>query len=216
MSIIFSKANIIFMLNGLGLTVFISVVTILLSLILGTVLAIIRNYAKGPWLPLAKAVGAYIEFFRCTPNILWIFFFRFTIPGDVLVKEIFAFTLFTSAVMAEIIRGGLNGVPKGQFESAHAQGFHFSHMMIYIILPQTYKKIIPSTLSQMITVIKDTAYLKAVDVAELSRNTDIVMGRAVTAAEIMSLFAFLAAVYFIICFALSVSVRAYQKRITVT
>ena len=214
MNIVFNQANLFFMLDGLKLTLIISVVTILLSLVIGTLLAIVRNYARGPLLPLAKIVGAYIEFFRCTPNILWIFFFRFTIPGNVLGKEIFAFTLFTSAVMAEIIRGGLNGIPKGQFESARSQGFHFPAMMMHIILPQTYKKIIPSTLSQMITVIKDTAYLKAVDIAELSRNTDIVMGKAVTAAEIMSLFAFLAAVYFVICFILSVTVRAYQKRVT--
>lgn len=215
MSELFSKTNVLFMLDGLKLTLIISVVTILLSLVIGTLFAIIRNYARGPLLPLAKIVGAYIEFFRCTPNILWIFFFRFTIPGDVLTKEIFAFTLFTSAVMAEVIRGGLNAIPKGQFEGASSQGFHFPQMMAYIILPQTYKKIIPSILSQMITVIKDTAYLKAVDIAELSRNTDIVMGRAVTAQEIMALFAFLAATYFVICFALSLSVRAYQKRITI-
>ncbi len=130
-----------------------------------------------------------------------------------MLKEIFAFTLFTSAVMAEIIRGGLNGIHHGQFEGALSQGFNFPQMMTYIILPQTYKKIIPSILSQMITVIKDTAYLKAVDIAELSRNTDIVMGKAVTAAQIMSLFAFLAATYFVICFILSITVREYQRRI---
>ncbi len=215
MNDIFTRSNVLFMLDGLRLTLLISVITIILSIIAGTLLAIIRNYGRGPLLPLVKIVGAYIEFFRCTPNILWIFFFRFVIPGNVMAKEIFAFTLFTSAVMAEIIRGGLNGIPHGQFEAALSQGFNFPRMMLYIILPQTYKKVIPSVLSQMITVIKDTAYLKAVDIAELSRNTDIVMGKAVTAGEIMSLFAFLASAYFIVCFILSVSVRAYQKRISV-
>jgi len=213
MSDIFSKNNLLFILDGLKLTVFLSVATILLSLFFGTLFAIIRNYAKDKLLPLAKLTGAYIEFFRCTPNILWIFFFRFIIPGNVIAKEIFAFTLFTSAIMAEIIRGGLNGIQKGQFEAAESQGFPFFKTMLYVILPQTYKQIIPSVLSQMITVIKDTAYLKAVDIAELSRNTDIVMGKAITAAEIMSLFALLAAIYFVICFILSVSVRTYQKKV---
>lgn len=213
MSDIFSRNNLLFILDGLKLTVFLSIATILLSLFFGTLFAIIRNYAKGRLLPLAKVTGAYIEFFRCTPNILWIFFFRFIIPGNVIAKEIFAFTLFTSAIMAEIIRGGLNGIPKGQFEAAASQGFSFHQTMLYLILPQTYKQIIPSVLSQMITVIKDTAYLKAVDIAELSRNTDIVMGKAVTAAEIMSLFALLAAIYFVICFILSVSVHTYQKKV---
>ncbi len=215
MSDIFSRSNILFMLDGLRLTLFLSVCTILLSLLFGTLFAVIRNYAHGPLMPLNKIVGAYIEFFRCTPNILWVFFFRFVIPGNVLGKEILAFTLFTSAVMAEIIRGGLNGIHKGQYEAARSQGFNFVQMMCFIILPQTYKQIIPSVLSQMITVIKDTAYLKAVDIAELSRNTDIVMGKAVTAAEIMALFGFLAATYFIICFLLSVTVRTYQRRVTI-
>ncbi|BCJ93415.1 amino acid ABC transporter permease [Anaerocolumna cellulosilytica] len=216
MSDILSRNNLLFMLDGLKLTVFLSIATILLSMCFGTLFAIIRTYAKGNLLPLAKITGAYIEFFRCTPNILWIFFFRFIIPGNVIAKEIFAFTLFTSAIMAEIIRGGLNGIPKGQFEAAASQGFSFPRTMLYLILPQTYKQIIPSVLSQMITVIKDTAYLKAVDIAELSRNTDIVMGKAVTATEIMSLFALLAAIYFVICFILSVSVRTYQKKVMAT
>ncbi len=70
-----------------------------------------------------------------------------------------AFTLFTSAVMAEIVRGGLNSIPRGQFEAAQSQGFGFFATMRYIILPQTFKTIIPALFSQCTTVIKDSSYL---------------------------------------------------------
>jgi len=108
MAKIFSKANILFMLDGLKLTILISLATIALSVILGTVLAVMRNYGRGKLRLLNIIATAYIELFRCTPNVLWILLFRFAMKGSPLFISIFTFTLFTSAVVAEIIRGGLN------------------------------------------------------------------------------------------------------------
>ena len=146
------------MMQGLALTIFIAVCSIVLSLILGTVMAMLRHFCTGKLAFLSWLASAYIEFFRCTPNVLWILWIRFTMNGDPLIKAIFAITLFTTAVMAEIVRGGLNGIPKGQFEGAASQGFSFWQTMFYIVLPQTYKSIIPAMLSQVITVIKDTSF----------------------------------------------------------
>lgn len=210
---IFTKANFLFMMQGLGLTIVIALCSIVLSLFFGTILAMIRHFCNGKLAFLSWLASAYTEFFRCTPNVLWILWIRFTMKGDPLVKAIFAITLFTTAVMAEIVRGGLNGIPKGQFEGAASQGFSFWQTMFYIVLPQTYKSIIPAMLSQVITVIKDTSFLKAVDIAEFMRNCSIVMAPLRTPAEIITLYGFIALTYFVICFALSCTVRYYQKRI---
>ena len=118
---IFTKANTGFMMQGLLMTIVIAAATIALSLFFGTAVAMIRHFCIGKMVWLSWLAGAYIEFFRCTPNILWILWIRFTMQGDPTVKAIFACTLFTTAVVAEIVRGGLNGIPKGQFEGASAR-----------------------------------------------------------------------------------------------
>lgn len=213
---IFTKSNVLFMMQGLLTTILISACTIILSLFFGTLVAMVRHFCTGKLTILSRLVGAYIEFFRCTPNILWILWIRFTMQGDPTVKAVFACTLFTTAVIAEIVRGGLNNVPKGQFEGAASQGFSFWQTMVYIVLPQTFKSIIPALLSQVITVIKDTSFLKAVDIAEFMRNSSIVMGSLRSPAQITTLYAFIALCYFAICFSLSCAVRFYQKRIQAT
>lgn len=213
---IFSKENVLFMYNGLLLTIIISVATIILSIIFGTVLALMRNYCRGRWKFLSAFAAAYIELFRCTPNLLWILMFRFTMKGNAVIISIFTFTLFTSAVVAEIVRGGFNAVPKGQFEGAASQGFGFFQTMKYIVLPQTYKMIIPALLSQCTTIIKDTSYLKVVDIQEFMRNSSVVMGSARGIEQICALYAFVLLTYFILNFILSCSVRAYQKRLAVS
>ncbi len=209
---VFSADNLKFMFEGLKLTILIALGTIILSSFFGTILALIRNYCKGKGSIFAKLATAYIELFRCTPNILWILFFRFTIKGDALPIAIFSFTLFTSAVVAEIIRGGLNAIPKGQIEAAEAQGFHFFQILAYIILPQTYKSIVPALMSQVTTIIKDTAFLKAVDIQELTRNSQIVLASARGVGQICALYGYIALNYFILNFLLSSAARYYQKK----
>ena len=204
-----------FMMQGLLMTMIIAACTIVLSLFFGTFVAMLRHFCIGKLTWISWLAGAYIEFFRCTPNILWILWIRFTMQGDPTVKAIFACTLFTTAVVAEIVRGGLNGIPKGQFDGAASQGFSFRQTLNYIVLPQTFKSIIPALLSQVITIIKDTSFLKAVDIAEFMRNSSIVMGQLRTPAQIITLYGFIALCYFIICFSLSCAVRYYQKRIRI-
>ncbi|MDD3222913.1 MAG: amino acid ABC transporter permease [Lachnospiraceae bacterium] len=212
---IFSKANLIFMLNGLGMTIVISLATAFLSVIFGTVLAMFRNYCRGKWRFLSVFASAYIELFRCTPNLLWILLLRFTLKGNAVIISILAFTLFTSAVVAEIVRGGLNAIPKGQFEGAASQGFSFLQTMWHIILPQAFKMIIPALLSQCTTIIKDTSYLKAVDIHEFMRNSSVVLGSATGITQIIALYGFVLLTYFVLNFILSCGVRSYQKHLAV-
>ena len=210
---IFTASNVSFMLQGLFNTIVISLASIGLSIIFGTILALTKTYCTGRLRWLSWIVSAYIELFRCTPNLLWILIFRFTIQADNFLISILAFTVFTSAVMAEIVRGGLNALPKGQFEAAQSQGFGFFATMRLIVLPQVFKMIVPALFSQCTTVIKDTSYLRGIDVHEFMRNSAVVMGQASTLQQILLLYGFVLLTYFVLNFAISLAVRAYQRRI---
>lgn len=207
---IFNATNLVYIMGGFVKTIQISVLAIIFSIVLGTVLALVKSY--GPR-PLRWLVSAYIELFRCTPNLLWILFIYFTVQGSDILISTLAFTLFTSAVMAEIVRGGLNAVPAGQFEAARSQGFGFFGTMGYIILPQTFRAIIPALFSQCTTVIKDSSYLSGINVAEFMYTTNVVMAHAVELNQVLMLYGFVFLLYFALNFGISLLVRAYQRRV---
>ena len=210
---IFTADNVTFMLQGLVNTIVIAAASIVLSILVGTVLALVKTYCTGKLRPLSWLVSAYIELFRCTPNLLWILIFRFTLTGSGVAISSAVFTTFTSAVMAEIVRGGLNAIPRGQFEAARSQGFGFFGMMWHIVLPQAFRHIVPALFSQCTTVIKDTSYLRGIDVHEFMRNSAVVMGQAVTLPQILLLYGFVFLTYFVLNFCISLAVRAYQRRL---
>jgi putative glutamine transport system permease protein len=211
---IFTADNSLFVLAGLRTTLIISVTTVLASIVLGTVLALCRNY--GNW-PVRKTASVYIEVFRSTPLLLWILICVFLLPlGTYLARAGFGLTLYTSSVIAEIVRGGLNSVVKGQFEAARSQGFSFAQTLIYVALPQCFRRIIPSLMSQVITTVKDTSFFAQFAIAEFFFNSKNLMGGlsktvVVTTAHIFVLYGFIALVYFVINFSLSCIVRRYAK-----
>lgn len=207
MSQVFNQTNLLFLLNGIKLTLMIAFISIILSMIFGTILAILRNFSKGI---LGKIANVYIEIFRNTPNLLWILSIRFLVPIPPMYSGILSFTLFTSAVMAEILRGGMNSVSKGQYEAAYSQGFSKSQTLRYIILPQSFRRCIPTFLSQAVTVIKDTSFLWAVGIEEFTGKGMILMGSFASSYQVFLLFGTLAATYFIINFAISCSVRTIK------
>ena len=207
---VFTQPNLLFLLDGLRTSLVISLCVIILSILLGALLGLVRNYEKKI---LGKFASFYIELFRNTPLLLWMLGCAFLIPGStILVKGSLALFLYTAAVVAEIVRGGLNAIPKGQFEAAHSQGFSFFQTLLYIILPQTFKKIIPSLLSQVITTIKDTSFLAGLGIMEFTRSGQVILGKVTKTSEVFLIYGFLAVVYFIICFTLSVLVRNCHKK----
>ena len=192
---LFTAANVGFIMNGFLKTIQISILAIIFSLILGTVLAMVKQFCTGKLRPLSWLVSAYIELFRCTPNLLWILFIYFTVKGSDIFISVLAFTIFTSAVMAEIVRGGFNAIPASQFEAAQSQGFGFFSTMRYIILPQTFKTIIPALFSQCTTVIKDSSYLAGVNVAEFMYSARVVMAQTSDLTGVLTLYGFVFALY---------------------
>ena len=183
-SILTQPGVFLYLLRGVAFTCIISVLGVIMGLVLGSLLALARTYCKkGPARILGWFSAAYIELFRNTPYLLWIFvcvvfcpcpaFFARKMFGltsvemKLLFKAALALILFNSSVIAEIVRGGLNGVAKGQFEAGYAQGFNTAEVLLYIILPQAYRNIVPTLLSQVITTIKDSSYLANVATIEL-------------------------------------------------
>lgn len=210
---IFTQANVTFILAGFLKTLEISALAIVFSILLGTVLAMVKQFCRGRLSIFRWVVSGYIELFRCTPNLLWILFIYFTVKGSDVFVSVLAFTIFTSAVIAEIVRGGFNSIPKSQFEAAQSQGFGFFSTMRYVILPQTFRTIIPALFSQCTTVIKDSSYLAGINVAEFMFSAKVVMGYTTNLNQVLLLYGFVFLLYFALNFGISLMVRAYQRRL---
>lgn len=239
LSIITNPAVLVYIFKGVAFTLVISVTAVLLGLVIGSLLALLRNYCNHGFNRIFKWLAtAYIEIFRNTPLLLWIFiclvfcpcpgFLEKTMWGlssaevKLLFKTAVALILFTSSVIAEIVRGGLNSVAAGQFEAGHSQGFNTVQIMWYIVLPQAYKNIVPTLLSQVITTIKDSSYLANVATIELMSRVKKLLSSAhkynglntVNVSDVFVLFGFACLIYFIINFTLSCIVRSMQKKRT--
>lgn len=207
---VLTPTNISFILQGLWLTIYISFIAIVLSTLIGTVLAVMRN-GKNPILRWISSI--YIEFVRNVPNLLWIFIIFLIFQMRSTPAGITAFTVFTSAALAEIIRGGLNGVDDGQTEAGLAQGMTNLQIFIYIIFPQAFRKMLPAIISQFVTVIKDTSLLYSViAIQELFGKSQILMGRSFEANQVFTLYALIAAIYFVINFTISTISRRLAKK----
>lgn len=226
-----------YVMKGVAFTILISMAAVLLGIFFGSILAMVHNYCSSPKTRAFKWLSvAYIEIFRNTPLLLWIFICLVFCPCPsflnrklwglssaevkLLFKTAVALILFTSSVIAEIVRGGLNSIAHGQFEAGHSQGFSTVQIMIYIILPQAFKNIVPTLLSQVITTIKDSSYLANVATIELMSRVKKLLSSAhryngmntVNVSDVFVLFGFACLIYFIINFSLSCVVRSMQKR----
>ena len=155
----------------------------------------------------------YIEFVRNVPNLLWIFTIFLVFKRKSTPAGITAFTLFTSAALAEIIRGGLNAVDKGQYEAGMSQGFTSTQILYHIILPQAIRKMLPAIISQFVTVIKDTSLLYSViALQELFGASQILMGRYFEPEQVFSLYILIALIYFSFNLAISSLSHMLAKR----
>lgn len=237
LSMLKNPAIIGFIMKGTAFTLIISVVSVFFSIILGSVLALLRNYCTTPRIRIFRWLASiYIELFRNTPLLFWIFiclvfcpspkfvdrpmFGLSSVNNKLLFKATIALILYTSGVIAEIVRGGLNSVARGQIEAGVSQGFHMVQVMWYIVLPQAFKAIIPTLLSQVITTIKDSSFLANVAVIELMARTKQILSaanryngtNAINVSDVFVLFGTAALIYFVINFTLSLTIRSVQKR----
>lgn len=150
---------------GFIMTVKVALAGLLLALVLGIVFGMLST-SKQKILKFISRV--YVEFFQNTPLVIQVFFYYSCLPY-VIGGRVPKFTLgmigvgiYHGAYISEVIRTGIEAVPKGQFEAAYSQGFHYLQTMRYIILPQTVKIIMPSLANQALNLVKNTSVLAMV------------------------------------------------------
>jgi putative lysine transport system permease protein len=176
-------------LRGAGLTLMIALIGTVLGAIIGLLAGVIRTIpvpergAKKVFLKVINVIlSIYIEFFRGTPMIVqaMVIYYgsalAFGIDMNVFVAAIIVVSINTGAYMAEIVRGGIVSIDKGQFEAAHAIGMNHVQTMWNVVLPQVIRNILPATGNQFVINIKDTSVLNVISVTELYFVTKSISG----------------------------------------
>ncbi|WP_416353725.1 amino acid ABC transporter permease [Agrilactobacillus fermenti] len=204
-----------YLLEGLWVTVEVSVISIILSFLIGAVLGLTR-YVKIKYL--SAIVGFIVDIIRNLPLLLIIFFTYFGLPNVIGIRfnplwaTIIAMTVFESAMLAEIIRSGIVAVDTGQMEAARSNGLTYWQAMYHIILPQAIKKMIPPIVSQFISLVKDTSLATIIVLPELMYHAQVIYGQNTN--YMIPMFVALAVLYFIVCYLLSLLSRYLDHRLS--
>ncbi len=201
-------------LQGLGGTLWLSAVTVVLGTALGMVIALMRmSRAK----PLNWFSSAYVELLRGTPVLVQLYFFWLGLPKLIPVELtdtqciVTAMVVNASAYISEVIRSGIGEVDKGQWEAARSVGLTEVHVMSRVILPQAVKNILPALCNEFISTIKGTSLASVFFINELTTSYKTVS--SITYLALQSLI-IAAAIYFVLCFTLSKLLAKLERRLT--
>ncbi len=195
--------------QGLLLTLQIAGISIALSFVIGTVLGAMRYSG----LPVISHVAAtYIEVVRNLPQLLLILVSYFVLGLPAMWAAVIGLTIYTAAIIAEVIRGGLNSVLTGQWEAARSQGFSYLQAMRYIVLPPAVVKMIPPIVSQFVTVIKDSSFAMAIGAYELMFKGTILAAKYWKPEQIITIYLLISLIYFAINFTISQIARRMQTK----
>ncbi len=204
-----------FILKGLIFSVQLTLVAMVGGIALGTLLALMRLSGKKP---LVLIAAFYVNTLRSIPLVMVILWFFLLIPlliGRPLgaeVSAIITFTVFEAAYYSEIMRAGIQSVPKGQAHAGYAVGMSYRQTMQLVVLPQAFRNMLPVLLTQTIILFQDTSLVYAIGAYDLLKGFEVA-GKNFNRPVETYLVA--AVVYFIICFSLSMMVRQLQKRIAI-
>jgi glutamate/aspartate transport system permease protein len=201
-----------FIWTGLLFTLKLTLIAMTGGIILGTLLALAR---LSPFAPLAMAATWYVNLMRSIPLlmvILWFFLIIPLITGKPMGAEnsaIITFTLFEAAYYSEIMRAGIQSVPRGQVFAGQAIGMTYAQTMAYVVLPQAFRNMLPVLLTQTIILFQDTSLVYAIGAKDLLKAAEIAGKNYNRPVE---MYVFVALIYFVICFALSRLVKHLQSR----
>lgn len=204
-----------FVLKGLLFSIQLTLIAMVGGIVLGTLLALMRLSGK-PWL--AVPAAAYVNTMRSIPLVMVILWFFLLIPlliGRPMGAELSAivtFTLFEAAYYSEIMRAGIQSVPKGQVHAGYAVGMTYGQTMQLIVLPQAFRNMLPVLLTQTIILFQDTSLVYAIGAYDLLKGFEVA-GKNFNRPVETYLVA--AALYFAICFSLSMVVKRLQARIAI-
>ena len=198
------------MFAGLGVSAQIFLITIVLSLPIGILLALVRISKVAVFRKLAEI---YIYVMRGTPLMLQIMFIYYGLPLMLNVQisdfpaAILAFVANYAAYFAEIFRGGIQSIPKGQYEGAKVLGFTYRQTMWHIVLPQVVKRVIPPLGNETITLLKDTSLVYILAMNDLMRVT-----RAFVQRDFDTMPFLVAAVFYLVCTASLTKILMYVEK----
>ena len=200
-------------LHGLGNTVELAIVALLLSLVLGMLFGLLSTSGKKP---LAALTRIYVELIQNTPLLLQMCFLYYLLAFSgnsigILPTGMIALGVYHGAYMSEVIRAGIQAVPKGQSEAAQAQGFGYLGRMYYIILPQSIKIILPPMVNQVVNLIKNTSCLYIVGGSDLISVTYNFVTGSTTGGAYAPAYLVSGLLFFVICFPLSTVASLWEN-----
>jgi glutamate/aspartate transport system permease protein len=204
-----------FVLNGLIFSATLTLVAMVGGIALGTVLALMRLSAQ-PWL--AKPAAAYVNLMRSIPLVMVILWFFLLVPLligrpiDAATSAVITFTLFEAAYYSEIMRAGIQSVPRGQQFAGYALGMNYGQTMGLIVLPQAFRNMLPVLLTQTIILFQDTSLVYAIGAYDMLKGFEVAgrnLNRPIEGYLLAAVF------YFVICFSLSIAVRKLHARIQI-
>ncbi|MBP1924231.1 polar amino acid transport system permease protein [Sedimentibacter acidaminivorans] len=199
--------------EGAALTLQISALALIISIPIGVIIGLLR-VSNNKILSLIAVL--YVEFMRGVPLLvllIWIYF----VMGQFLNlgaywSAVLGLAIFSGAFIAEIVRSGIQSVPRGQMEAARSSGMSYMKAMMLVILPQAVRTVLPPMASQFIILIKDSSLVSTISVVDLT-----LVGKNLVATTFRSLevWTFIALLYFVMTFTLSQIIRYYERKYTI-
>jgi len=210
-------------LEGMRFTVTLTLLAMTGGIIFGTLLAMMRlSHLR----PVSLVAGAYVNLMRSIPLVLVIFWFFFLVPYiggwitgsdrpiqvGAFYSALVTFTMFEAAYYCEIMRAGIQSIPRGQVWSGYALGLNYWQTMGHIVLPQAFRNMLPVLLTQTIILFQDTSLVYVISATDFLGAASKIANRDY---RLVEMYTFVAVVYFIISFGLSYLVKRLQLKIAV-
>lgn len=200
-------------LHGLGMTLFMGFLTVLISTVFGSLMAMMR---RSRFKPLSAIAVVYVEVIRGTPILLQLYFFYFMLPQWLPFLNLSEFTCVlvaccvnSTAYVCEIVRAGIQAVDIGQTEAARSLGLNSRQTMMNIVLPQAVKNILPALCNEFVAIVKETSLASTFFIGELMTQFKTIQGITFRVLEPLTI---VGIIYFLVTFVLSKLIAVLERR----
>lgn len=215
---LFSLDNLKRLMEGLGVTLNIAVVSVILSTILGVIFGIIMTSKKKS---IKTMCFLYLESIRIIPLMVWLFIFYFGIPTvfnihlDSILVGYIVFTLWGTAEIGDLVRGAITSIPKIYYESAQALSLNKFKTYRYIIIPISIRRVLPGIINLTTRMIKTTTLMTLIGAVDLVKVGQQIIERSILTEPLTPfwIYGFMLIVYFLICFPISLGAKALEKKL---